>query len=465
VGGDPEHEPFLIYGFEASPDWKALAVVRQGEDGRFGIGIGTPPDWKLKKYLPEPFAWTVFFGWPELHWAPDGRSILLLLITGDQRGVEAWLIPYPADPDRPPRRVLRNLPSYGETRSFSWMPDSRRIVLTIRATPDGSHQLWLADVLSGKRQALTSGTNYRALPAVSPDGQRVVFTEASVNFDVVSAKLDGSPSRELIATERNEMMPSWAAKQPALVYITDRNGPQEIWLRKGDSDRPVVTARSFPPGETTVLMGPALSPNADRVIYERFSGGSARLWISAVSGGAPTPLTDETESEEFATGSWSPDGSWFVYRAMRKGKFALMKVKTTGQAAPITLKANFMAAMPSWSPAGDWIAIGQDLISPDGKTTRPLGNKQSGTICSADGKLVYGVRSEGDAIYCSGGHCQAWRKCWATWKDYSPATLMFSAFLRMERASSTGVSKTKSNLWMLEGFEPKPGLLERFSSR
>ena len=75
-----------------------------------------------------------------------------------------------------------------------------------------------------------------------------------------------------------------------------------------------------------------------------------------------------------------------------------MKVKTTGQATPIMLKADLMSgSIPSWSPAGDWIAYGQELISPDGKTTRPLGNKGSAHyMFSADGKLVYGIRRDGE---------------------------------------------------------------------
>ena len=255
----------------------------------------------------------------------------------------------------------------------------------------------------------------------------------------------------------------------ALAYVTDRNGPPEIWLRKGDSDRPLVTARRFPPGETGLLMGPALSPNADRVIYQRLSGGSARLWISAVSGGAPTPLTDETGSEEFSVGSWSPDGNWFVYRAMRKeGKIDLMKVKTTGQAKPVFLKANVGPSVTSWSPAGDWIAIGQDLISPDGKTTRPLGNKGSRSyMFSADGKLVYGIRSDGEhntlfsVDIATGGE----KVLGDLGKNYAPVTPGILSLAPDGKSFVYGIVKSKSNLWMLEGFEPKASLLARILRR
>ncbi len=477
VGGEPE--PFLSFSFlgeittaiELSPDGKALAAMRKGEDGRYGIWIGTPPDWKLKKYSPDPLASALFVNLPCLHFSPDGKNILLFFKPEEGgRGEEGWLIPYPPDTQNPPHLVFRDLPRYGGTPSFSWMPDSRRIVLSTQATPDGFAQLWLADVGSGRRQALTSGTSNRISPAVSPDGQQIVFTEQSYNFDVVLAGLDGSPPRELIATERNEYMPAWAAKQPALVYVTDRNGPPEIWLRKGDIDRPLVTARSFPSEETTQwFWGPALSPNADRVVYTRIDGkGASRLWISAISGGPPTTLTNDLHAHE-QPGSWSPDGMWFCYRGAKNGKVNLMKVKTTGQAAPSMLRENPCGQIPSWSPAGDWIAFGEELISPDGKRTRPLGSKGSAYyMFSADGKIVYGIRSDGKrSILFSVDIAIGVEKVLGDLgKDFSPSTYLTPG-IRFSlapdgRSFVYAVLKQKSNLWMLKGFEPKTGLLARF---
>ena len=73
------------------------------------------------------------------------------------------------------------------------------------------------------------------------------------------------------------------------------------------------------------------------MIYTRVErNGPARSWISSASGGAPVALTSDTGSSEFS-GSWSPDGSWFVYFGLRDGKAALMKVKTSGQSALVVL--------------------------------------------------------------------------------------------------------------------------------
>src|SRR5262249_5678015 len=144
----------------------------------------------------------------------------------------------------------------------------------------------------------------------SPKGDRLIFSETFWNSDIVSVDLAKAEGKRLMATEMDDSMPSWAARQPVMAYVTFRNGPQEIWLRgPGDTDRPVVQAKDNP-GENW-LMGPALSPDADRVIYTRVGRGQdIRLWISATAGGAPVPLTNETGVAELP-GSWSPDGNWF----------------------------------------------------------------------------------------------------------------------------------------------------------
>ncbi len=106
-------------------------------------------------------------------------------------------------------------------------------------------------------------------------------------------------------------MPAWAARGSALVYVTDRNGEMEIWMRKpGQPDRPLVTPRDFPPGTTDSFMGPSLSPEGTRVIYGHLPReGQPALWMSAVAGGPPVRVVKGAIGGE-DPGSWSPDGNW-----------------------------------------------------------------------------------------------------------------------------------------------------------
>ena len=174
AGGEPESmlsedsKNFLYVAatHTASPDLGALAVVAAGPDGWWSVWISAPPGSPLKKYSPDPFATRRYLNYPTLRFSPDGKY--LLLFPQRERGPEeSWLLPYPPDPSRPPRPLPGRLPVQGGTPMFSWMPDSRRIVVSTKASSEGTYQLWMADTFSGDHYALTSGTTNRQDPAVS----------------------------------------------------------------------------------------------------------------------------------------------------------------------------------------------------------------------------------------------------------------------------------------------------------
>ena len=210
----------------------------------------------------------------------------------------------------------------------------------------------------------------------------------------------------LIATERDESMPAWAARAGKFAYVTTRNGPPEIWLRNEDgSDRPLVTPADFSPVVVNVFMDPTLSPDGDRVIYTMAEvGGKFLLYISSASGGAPTRVTNSATfigDSRFAlarrettriSGSVGTDN-----------RADLMLVKTSGQATPSRLQRDVNGALPQWSPTGEWITFQDDdgwhLISPDGKNTRALGKLNVGHLAfSLDGKKLYGIRAGGAPV-------------------------------------------------------------------
>ena len=205
----------------------------------------------------------------------------------------------------------------------------------------------------------------------------------------------------LIATQRNEQQPSWAAREPALVYVTDRTGDVEIWLHKpGQPDRPLVTAADFPSNTTDAFTGAILAPDATRVIFMRSElAGPGRSWISALTGGSPVRLVKGSAERE-RPGSWSPDGNWFVYRHTEDGRDSLNKVKRRGKPSR-KFDGRHQAAgalwLPVWSPTGDWIlypeAGAAKLISPDGKTTRDVPRRaRLPTRFRATAKTIYGIR-------------------------------------------------------------------------
>ena len=405
AGGEPE--PVLSFPEGTSNyiamtrDGATVAAVRRDEHG-VGIWTGSVASGELHRYEPAPFASQSLLNTPHLGFSPDGRQLLLMWNTGN--GEESWLLPYPPDESTPPRRILDALPAFNGTPTFGWMPDNRHIVVSTaeRGAPFG---LYVADTVTGRFQAFPRGTSTAHLvyPELSPDGGRLVVLEVNQNYDVVTLDLATARVTPLIATNRaNEQMPAWATDGSALVYVTNRNGADEIWLREpGQQDRPLVTGRDFPPETTMGFVAPALSPDGSRVMYARIesdSGGGivgTQLWMSAVDGSAPVPFVDGP----------GPEFPGLVVTRRRVVRVRRCFIRTPGSDAEESQAFRrlqprgarngrpTLGPVPVWSPDGAWILYGNDglkLISADGKTTRDVG--LPGAVCA----FARGV----DQLYC-----------------------------------------------------------------
>jgi Tol biopolymer transport system component len=230
-----------------------------------------------------------------------------------------------------------------------------------------------------------------------------------------------------------------------------------------------VMHSDFPTDTTQWFMGPAMSPDGDRVIYAAVTRnvGAVNLWISAVASRGAVRLTNATGME--LPGAWSPDGNWFTYLQLLNGKTNLMKVKTTGQASPVVLHADLDdTTVPAWSPTGEWIAYGGKLISPDGATKRSIGDHHSPYYTfSSDGKLLYGIRTEQDRelLFSVDIATGAEKIMGDLGKEFKPGSNVNPA-IRFSMAPDGksfvySANNFKQNLWMLEGFARERSLWSR----
>lgn len=444
-------------------DGSEIAWLGRAADGLVTVWIFQPTG-QAKPYQPAPFASRTIVKQPIVRFSPDGQQLLLFRDAGG--GGEAWLMPYPANDAAPPRRILEDLPAFAGTPTFSWMPDNRRIVLSALTARGEREQLYIADTVSGAYRMFSGSTSAQLSPEISRNGTQLAFVEADVNFDIIEMNLATAAVTPMIATERSEQVPAWAAHSPAMVYVTDRTGAPEIWWHKpGQTDRPLVSSRDFPPETTQWFMGPSLSPDATRVIYTRIDrDGAVELWMSATAGGPPVPVTRNATGGHYP-GSWSPDGKWYAYLHSEDGRFSVNKVKTTGQAEPEVLRANIRRVgdwVPTWSPSGDWILYpdgGAKLISPDAGSVRELpGMGGVAYAFSRDGEKLYGIRQS------STGRTELFSVAVSSGKEtihgsvgleHLPATLLRPTSrltLTPDGASVTySTQRNLANLWLMDG--------------
>jgi Tol biopolymer transport system component len=382
--------------------WAALV---QPAANNFGIWMRERSGSSWTQYKPDPFTAHTIVNQPALSFAPDGHS-LLLYMNSERSRQEAWLLPLPANAADPPRRVLENLPQQFTNDVLSWLPDSRHVLTALPPAPATAAQLWLGDTRGGDVRQLTTGLMSYFGPRVSPDGSKIVFSRRNGDFDVVTVDLATGAVTPLLSDSRNEDMPAWALHQPVLVYSSDRNGPRELWLHSEGangsiSERPIPLPHGSGGATANGFLSPALSPKADRVVYDPLgaSGSNFRLMIASVAGGRPVRVTNDSQPRLELNGNWSPDGNSIAYFAVSGDHGDLMVAPASGNAAPHVVKADVAPLVAVWSPDGRSLVYQATdkvlhLIAADGKSDRALGKLDTPAVCfSSDGKLIYGVES------------------------------------------------------------------------
>ncbi len=384
------------YACDLSQDGKVFA--RLWATVEISDPIGSP----FPSYKPDPFSSSAsdISSTPSISFSPDGKQLLLLLQVASNSD-EAWLLPYPPGTGSPHRLSISGKLPNSNIPNFAWMPDGRNLVMSLAPDESLIHRLWMTSTSSNELTPLTTGTNEEDNPRVSPDGKSILYSQVTMRYDLTSVSLDDGATKTLITSGHLEFDPASSANQAKLVWVTNRSGKFEIWTRLPDgSDKPAVTNAEFP--RAGFLCNPALSPDGERIAYvgpgSGTGGAGSRIWISLVNGGPPVQLTNTADPREYG-GSWSPDGSQFVYLRTDSDATRLTLVKTSGNATPSVLKEHVRGEyLPDWSPSGKWITYrdknGWWLTSPDGKTSKSLGKIETPYLAfSKDSKLLYGIQT------------------------------------------------------------------------
>jgi serine/threonine protein kinase len=478
AGGSPQKvlgglSGYIGYdGAALSPDGQTLAVSKQEvRGGPWGVWLSSPPGATPAKYLPAVER-------PNrsdrvrLRFSPDGKHLLVVYTLADQP-LEFWLLPWPAHSSESPRQVLKSVRFFSSNGTATWFPDSRRILLSLLHPTYTDSHLWIADPFHDTVHQLTGGAGVETDAVVSPDGKTILYTSTERQMDIVELPLDGSPPRNLLATRRVETAPAWSPVGDQFVYVTDRRGVNEIWLKsqKDGWSRPIVTPKDLPNSQGSehgaeVLNSPAFSPDGSRIAYVVVAE-KPSIWISPVAGGPAAQIRVDDAVCEGPT--WSPDGSWIAFEYNKAGKPSLAKVQVGSQQPPVILQEGGNQFLPQWSPNGEWITMqlpeGFGIISPDGETKRVLStrlhnNNEVVHGWSRDSSTIYIAVKDGTHTFLSSLDVRSGAE--KRLADYGTEVAfagIYTSSIRLSlspdgKSLATSTRQYRGELWKLEGFDP-----------
>jgi serine/threonine protein kinase len=453
LGGAPQRVLENVLRAALAPDGASMALVRDQEllFGRLGGSEWTP-------YKKDPFLRD--FTTAYLQFSPDGTKLAISTTATNNasHASEIWIVPRPPD-SAAPRQVFAESGKEMGFTGFSWMPDSRSMVVSAAAPVTEPPQLYLGDTDRGRLRKLTTGLEPRSSPAASPDGRRIAFEQGAQDTDLVEVTLDGSAVRPILATTRSEASPHWLPNGREFTYASNANGPVDLWVRNVDDGRArLLIPQGLPVDLGSAWSGPVLSPDGTRLAVSP-SSAQHTIWVLRTSGGKAVRI--DPDNPDHHSASWSPDGNWIAYHRVRP-LLQLMKAPA-GDGIPVVIASlqdhGAGADGVAWSPAGDWIAWASrnlTLYSPDGKQQRKLNDNGRQSIAfSRDGKTLYGYYREQPGHWAIDAYDVATgrsRRVGAFALDPAVTLQDFSLHPDGKRFLAT-LLRTNLDIVMLEGFE------------
>jgi serine/threonine protein kinase len=478
AGGEPKKVLGPALAAAISPDGKTIAFLRankriiEGKDSTqmvidANVFILSPGDTSVRQYRPGPTGIRGDAVPYVIHFSPDGKKIGLFTSGTDGRGSQFWILPWPDGEGAKPYRIYLQVSKDStlyDVSPFSWMPDSRHIMLTTH--PD--RNLWSGDIEAG-----TMHKNWTPLEAgvfglsVSHDGKKIALVLYSEDYNVIQMPLDGSRLRNVLATSRREESLSFSSDGTKSTYITNRSGDDEIWLRSNNVDvRPIVKKQDFPEHGEFVGVGNAIiSPDGRRVAFVLWP--EWKIYIASTDGGKPTLLmAGDLYQGNF---TWSPDSRNIAVQSDVGVYVVRVGAQESQRIVPSTY--NIRTAI-YWSPDNKWIAYGTldqsiVLVSPDGRMTKKIPSPEKINsenfflMWSKDGSGIYVASSERrhgrlHLVDISTGKSRKIAEYKEPVELYTYGfPMLFGVMAPDGKSIITTARELKSDIWMLEGFPQK----------
>jgi Tol biopolymer transport system component len=217
---------------------------------------------------------------------------------------------------------------------------------------ESSAQVWTigADGETVGASQLTLGNDDGARGIASlPDGRIAYVARTNDEYDIWTAREDGSGGKALTADSFSEGDISATPDGRYLVYTSDRAGGSHLF--RIETDGSGLKQLTFGDAHDSA---PDCSPDGNWVAYASTSDGKTTLWKVPVEGGGPVQLTDY----EAIAPAFSPDGKLIscILPASAKMTKASIAVVTAEGGAPVSrfevLPFAFIYNTARWTPDG-----------------------------------------------------------------------------------------------------------------
>ena len=202
-----------------------------------------------------------------------------------------------------------------------------REVIVSHTDGDGILQLYRMKEDASDSVQLTHSKYGCRMPAVSPDGKKLVYSEVvDGSLSLWLSDIDGKNPRALVGDGMN-LLPSWLPDSRQIVWMKaqrgekrqDPAGNSQIRLMNTETGK---SRRLFSDPEQIKFSNamPSVSADGKKIAFVSDRTGTFRIWVSNLDGSDAKPISATKDQDENLklpieqkVPTWSPDGKWIAH--------------------------------------------------------------------------------------------------------------------------------------------------------
>ncbi|OWF66402.1 Tol-Pal system beta propeller repeat protein TolB [Polynucleobacter hirudinilacicola] len=243
---------------------------------------------------------------------------------------------------------IRNAMNSGEPIiSPSWSPDGKKVAYV--SFEDRKPVIYVHELATGRRIALSNQKGNNSAPAWSPDGRKLAISlSKDGNTQIYSINADGTGLQRLTRGYTIDTEPQYSTDGRYIYFTSDRGGNPQIYRMSAEGEQAEGVKRvTFKQGFVT---SPRISPDGKYLAYIANIGGAYRLYILNLATGDAQALTDGTSDE---SPSFAANGRYVLYSTKVNGKRVLAAVSVDGNSKQVLSIPGSDVRQPSWGPFMD----------------------------------------------------------------------------------------------------------------
>jgi TolB protein len=231
--------------------------------------------------------------------------------------------------------------------SPSWSPDGKKVAYV--SFEDRKPVIYVHELATGRRIALSNQKGNNSAPAWSPDGRKLAISlSKDGNTQIYGINADGTGLQRLTRGNTIDTEPQYSADGRYIYFTSDRGGNPQIYRMSAEGEQAEGVKRvSYKQGFVT---SPRISPDGKFLAYIANIGGAYRLYILNLATGDAQALTDGASDE---SPSFAANGRYVLYSTKVNGKRVLAAVSVDGNSKQVLSIPGSDVRQPSWGPFMD----------------------------------------------------------------------------------------------------------------